>query len=117
MCPEHAHALPPQFDILIGALYLSVLSTQVPPLPDSLIVTVLKTALWLQDLFYDDDSVLFIDIHQHQVWPGSGHVNESGQGAGDGYTINVPLPGQSQKSFLEGPALEDHHLMPGYYWR
>ncbi|CAK0785473.1 hypothetical protein CVIRNUC_008682 [Coccomyxa viridis] len=45
-----------------------------------------------QDLFYNDDSVLFIDIHQHQVWPGSGHVNESGQGAGDGYTINVPLP-------------------------
>ena len=62
---------------------------------DNSTATLLKTALCLQDLFYNDDSVLFVDIHQHEVWPGSGHVNESGQGAGDGYTINVPLPGQS----------------------
>lgn len=46
-----------------------------------------------QDLFYEDATVLFIDMHQHEVWPGSGHVNESGRGAGEGYTINVPMPG------------------------
>ena len=47
----------------------------------------------VQDLFYEDDTVLFIDMHQHEVWPGSGHVNESGRGAGEGFTINVPMPG------------------------
>ena len=47
----------------------------------------------MQDLFYDDDSVLFIDMHQHEVWPGSGHVNEAGRGKGEGTTINVPMPG------------------------
>lgn len=52
-----------------------------------------QQVLCMQDLFYEDDSVLFIDMHQHEVWPGSGHVNESGRGAGDGFTINIPLPG------------------------
>lgn len=46
-----------------------------------------------QDLFYEDATVLFIDMHQHEVWPGSGHASESGRGAGEGYTINVPMPG------------------------
>jgi acetoin utilization deacetylase AcuC-like enzyme len=27
-----------------------------------------------QDLFYGDPSVLFVDMHQHDVWPGSGQV-------------------------------------------
>ena len=87
MCPEHVHALSSQFA-------LSVILTQVPPWRDGSTAAILMTPLCLQDLFYGDDSVLFIDIHQHAVWPGSGQVNESGQGAGDGYTINVPLPGQ-----------------------
>ena len=47
----------------------------------------------VQDLFYEDDSVLFIDMHQHEVWPGSGRVNEIGRGKGEGATINVPMPG------------------------
>jgi len=27
-----------------------------------------------QDIFYEDPSVLFIDMHQLDVWPGSGQV-------------------------------------------
>ena len=46
-----------------------------------------------QDIFYDDPSVLFIDIHEQDVWPGSGQIPETGSGEGKGYTINVPLPG------------------------
>jgi acetoin utilization deacetylase AcuC-like enzyme len=45
-----------------------------------------------QDAFYDDPSVLFISTHQYPFYPGSGAVNEVGAGAGEGYTINVPLP-------------------------
>ena len=47
----------------------------------------------MQDLFYEDDTVLFIDMHQNEVWPGSGQINESGTGKGEGTTINVPMPG------------------------
>jgi acetoin utilization deacetylase AcuC-like enzyme len=45
-----------------------------------------------QDAFYGDPSVLFMSTHQFPFYPGSGAVNEVGAGAGEGYTINVPLP-------------------------
>ncbi len=45
-----------------------------------------------QDTFYHDPSVLFISTHQFPFYPGTGSVSEVGAGAGEGYTINVPLP-------------------------
>lgn len=45
-----------------------------------------------QDAFYDDPSVLFISTHQFPYYPGSGAVNEVGVGAGEGFTLNIPLP-------------------------
>ena len=39
--------------------------------------------------------MLFIDLHQAGVWPGSGRVEERGRGPGAGYTVNVPLPWHS----------------------
>ncbi|HSQ14313.1 MAG TPA: histone deacetylase, partial [Candidatus Deferrimicrobium sp.] len=45
-----------------------------------------------QDAFYADPSVLFISTHQYPFYPGSGAANEVGSGAGEGYTINIPLP-------------------------
>ena len=45
-----------------------------------------------QDVFYDDSSVLYFSTHQTPLYPGSGRVEETGRGAGEGYTINVPLP-------------------------
>ena len=44
------------------------------------------------DLFYDDDSVLMIDMHEDGVWPGSGLLTETGSGRGQGHTINIPMP-------------------------
>lgn len=44
------------------------------------------------DLFYDDDSVLMIDMHEDGVWPGSGQLQETGTGQGQGHTINIPMP-------------------------
>ncbi|MGB1288128.1 MAG: histone deacetylase [Aggregatilineales bacterium] len=44
-----------------------------------------------QDAFYDDDSVLFISTHQSPFYPGTGHFNETGRGAGRGTTLNIPL--------------------------
>jgi acetoin utilization deacetylase AcuC-like enzyme len=45
-----------------------------------------------QDAFYDDPSVLFISTHQFPYYPGTGAVNEVGAAAGEGFTVNIPLP-------------------------
>lgn len=53
-----------------------------------------------QDMFYDDNSVLFISTHQSPFYPGTGLINEIGTGDGKGYTINIPLrPGHGDDSF------------------
>ena len=44
-----------------------------------------------QDMFYDDDSVLFISTHQFPYYPGTGALKDTGQGKGRGYTLNIPL--------------------------
>jgi len=44
-----------------------------------------------QAMFYEDPSVLFVSSHQYPFWPGSGAANETGRGAGEGFTLNVPL--------------------------
>lgn len=46
-----------------------------------------------QAMFYDDPSVLFISLHQHNLFPHSGALDETGDGPGRGATINLPLPG------------------------
>ena len=45
-----------------------------------------------QDAFYGDPSVLFFSIHQSPHYPGTGAAQETGEGRGDGATINIPLP-------------------------
>lgn len=45
-----------------------------------------------QEAFYDDPRVLFVSWHQWPLYPGSGALGEIGVGAGQGTTINVPLP-------------------------
>ena len=44
-----------------------------------------------QAMFYDDPTVLFVSSHQYPFWPGSGAASEIGRGAGEGFTLNVPL--------------------------
>jgi acetoin utilization deacetylase AcuC-like enzyme len=54
-----------------------------------------------QQAFYDDDSVLFISIHEDSLYPlGSGSTNEQGEGKGEFDTINIPLPGKSSTLLL-----------------
>jgi acetoin utilization deacetylase AcuC-like enzyme len=45
-----------------------------------------------QDSFYEDPSVLFISTHQFPYYPGTGAVTDVGLNAGEGYTLNIPLP-------------------------
>jgi len=46
-----------------------------------------------QDIFYADPCVLFFSIHRFGMgfYPGTGDADESGEGAGRGYTLNVPI--------------------------
>jgi acetoin utilization deacetylase AcuC-like enzyme len=46
-----------------------------------------------QHIFYDDPRVLYFSTHQYPYYPGTGGLDEIGRGAGEGYTINVPLRG------------------------
>jgi len=46
-----------------------------------------------QAAFYDDPSVLTISLHQDNCFPpNSGLIEERGEGVGEGYNLNVPLP-------------------------
>jgi len=48
-----------------------------------------------QDIFYEDDRVLFVSIHgdPQQMYPYfSGFADETGRGAGEGFNLNLPLP-------------------------
>lgn len=47
----------------------------------------------LQDIFYPRGEVLYASIHQREIFPGSGTVDELGVDAGLGLNVNVPLPG------------------------
>jgi len=46
-----------------------------------------------QEIFYDTDEVLYISLHEDpSEFPGTGFVNEVGDGRGTGYTVNIPFP-------------------------
>jgi acetoin utilization deacetylase AcuC-like enzyme len=49
-----------------------------------------------QAVFYAEPRVLFGSAHQWPHYPGSGFFTECGEGAGEGFTVNVPLPAGSR---------------------
>lgn len=55
-----------------------------------------------QDVFYEDNRVLFCSVHQYPFYPGTGGRDECGEGKGTGLTINAPLlAGQGNEQYLE----------------
>lgn len=44
-----------------------------------------------QKIFYSDRKVLYFSTHQYPYYPGTGSLQEIGEGQGLGYTVNVPL--------------------------
>ncbi len=46
-----------------------------------------------QATFYGRSDVCYISLHQYPFYPGTGALGETGEGAGLGFTVNVPLPG------------------------
>ncbi len=66
-----------------------------------------------QAAFYRDPNVLFISSHQFPFYPGTGAADETGEGPGEGLTVNLPLPAGATDTQYEAvyrltvvPALE-----------
>ena len=62
------------------------------------------------EAFRHRSDVLFISIHQAGIFPGSGPSGDFGSGAGEGYTINLPVPaGADEELWL---SLLEHIVLP-----
>jgi acetoin utilization deacetylase AcuC-like enzyme len=46
-----------------------------------------------QHIFDDDPRVLYVSSHAYPFYPGTGGLDEVGKGKGEGFTVNLPLPG------------------------
>lgn len=59
-----------------------------------------------QDIFYDDPDVLFVSLHQYPWYPYTGALDDVGRGAGEGTTVNIPLPASTAGSVYRA-AIDD----------
>jgi acetoin utilization deacetylase AcuC-like enzyme len=61
-------------------------------------------------IFAADPRVLYVSIHQWPLYPGTGPAEFEGTGAGEGYTINLPVPPGSGRDQFCG--LVEHVVDP-----
>ncbi|CAG37091.1 histone deacetylase family protein [Desulfotalea psychrophila] len=62
-----------------------------------------------QEVFYDTNQVLFVSIHQKNLFPFSGAPEEIGNEQGRGYNINIPVHsqfGDAEYTYLLGKTLQ-----------
>jgi acetoin utilization deacetylase AcuC-like enzyme len=62
------------------------------------------------DIFHASREVLFASIHQWPLYPGTGPLEDVGEGDGEGYSINLPVPGGSGEDVWL--ALVEHVVVP-----
>lgn len=63
-----------------------------------------------QHIFYADPKVLYFSTHQYPFYPGSGAAFETGEGTGEGTTLNIPMAaGSGDGEFL---AAVNEKLLP-----
>lgn len=67
-----------------------------------------------EEIFIDDPSVLYISLHEENIYPYTGYAGTRGRGAGLGMNLNIPLPRHSDGTIalaaweaLVAPALAD----------
>jgi acetoin utilization deacetylase AcuC-like enzyme len=63
-----------------------------------------------ESIFAADPGVLFISIHEWPLYPGTGPASFVGTGAGEGYTVNLPVPSGSGDSVYA--SLVEHVMVP-----
>ncbi len=62
------------------------------------------------EAFRRRSDVLFVSIHQAGIYPGTGSMSDVGSGAGEGYTINLPVPAGSEEELWL--SLIEHIVLP-----
>ena len=62
------------------------------------------------DIFHADPDVLFVSIHESPLYPGTGPASDRGSGPGEGFTVNLPVPGGSGDAVW--CSLVEHVAMP-----
>jgi acetoin utilization deacetylase AcuC-like enzyme len=68
-----------------------------------------------QDIFYKDPSAFFFSTHQSPWYPGTGDVDETGDGAGEGATLNRPFPAGTGRDRILGAFRDDFaHAMEDF---
>ncbi len=61
-------------------------------------------------IFHSSRDVLFVSIHQSPLYPGTGPASDVGSGAGEGYTVNLPVPpGTGDAGYV---SLVEHVVVP-----
>ena len=61
-------------------------------------------------IFRSSADVLYASIHEYPLYPGTGAAEDEGEGPGEGYTVNLPVPaGADSAHFL---ALVQHVVVP-----
>ena len=62
------------------------------------------------DIFHGTSEVLYASLHQSPLYPGTGALSDNGSGAGEGYTLNLPVPpGSGHDEWL---SLVQHVVVP-----
>jgi acetoin utilization deacetylase AcuC-like enzyme len=61
-------------------------------------------------IFHESPEVLFVSLHQYPFYPGTGPLADAGAGAGEGYSINLPVPGGADEDLFCG--LVEHVVLP-----
>ena len=55
-----------------------------------------------EEIFYEDDSVLYISLHQYPHYPGTGAASDIGRGKGKGFNLNIPMSaGSGDNEYIE----------------
>jgi acetoin utilization deacetylase AcuC-like enzyme len=62
------------------------------------------------DIFHTSKELLFASIHQSPLFPGTGRLEDCGSEAGEGFTINLPVPPGSEEDVWLG--LVEHVVAP-----
>ena len=55
-----------------------------------------------QEMFWTNPNVLYMSTHQFPFYPGTGAADETGEGEGLGYTVNVPLAAHGGDAVYRG---------------
>ncbi|HEX5620946.1 MAG TPA: histone deacetylase [Solirubrobacteraceae bacterium] len=61
-------------------------------------------------IFAEDPGVLFVSIHEWPLYPGTGPASFVGSGAGEGFTVNLPVPSGSGDGVYG--SLVEHVVVP-----